>query len=126
MLLLHLSIEPISHLSEKDNALQARHLVFVDGIHVRHDGVLALGHLLWDRDALCEIHGALFERAAEVDVADLVAQVGLLLDERDDAVFDLQKDLGAGLDVLGEGACGGDGEVAARGGRVGVKVDVVD
>ena len=42
------------------------------------------------------------ERALEVHFADCVAEVGRLADDGDEAVFDLQVDLGAGFDVFVE------------------------
>jgi hypothetical protein len=112
--------------SKEHCALQTRHLLFIHRVNVRHNSVFACGHLRWDLDVLRELHRALLQRTAQVDVADLVAEVGLLPDERNQAVFDVEQDFGTGLDVFGEGAGGGDGEVGARSGRIGRKVDVVD
>ncbi len=81
----------------------------------------------WGRvDALCERKVALFQRAGEVDVAGLVAEVDLLVEDADEAVFDGEVDLGAVFDGLGEGAFGGYVEGFAAVGR-GVEVvsDVV-
>lgn len=112
--------------SEEHGALQTRHLLLLHRIDVRYDSIFPLGDLRWDLDALGQLHRALLQRTAQVDVADLVAEVALRLDQRDQAVFDLEKDFGAGFDIFGEGAGGGDGEVGARGGWIGREVDVVD
>lgn len=106
---------------EIHHRLQTRDLLLVLGVRVRHDRVLALGHLLRDLDLLGQRHVPLLERALEVDVADLLAQVGLLVDQPDQAVLDLEQDLGAVLDVLGEGPVGDD----AEGGAAGVATSVI-
>jgi hypothetical protein len=112
--------------SEVHGTLQTRHLLLMHRVDVRYDSVFPLGDLRWDLNALGQLHRALLQRTAQVDVADLVAEVGLLLDQRDQAVFDLEEDFGAGFDIFGEGADGGDGEVGAWGGWIGREVDVVD
>jgi hypothetical protein len=112
--------------SKVHSALQARDLLFVHRIDIRRDTVFPLGHLRRDLNVLGQLHGTLLQRTAQVDIPDLVAEVGLLLDKRDKAIFDLQEDLGAGLDVFGEGAGRGDGEVGAWRWWVGVEVDVLD
>ena len=56
-------------------------------------------------------HVSLLERALEADVFDLRTQIGRLLDQGDEAVFDGQGDLGTVVNVFAERAGGGDGEV---------------
>ena len=51
-------------------------------------------------DALCDLHLTGLERALEIDVANLLAQVGLGGDEPDEAVLDRQLDVCALLDRL--------------------------
>ena len=106
--------------------LQTCDLLALIRVHIRQNRIHALWHLLGNLYALGQLHGTLLERAGQVDIADLVAEVGFLLDQGDQAVFDLQEDFGAGFDVFGEGAGGDDGEVCAGGWWVGVKVYVVD
>lgn len=45
------------------------------------------------------------------DLGKVVAEIGFLLDQSDQTVLDLQKNGGASLDVLGQGAVSGDGEL---------------
>lgn len=69
--------------------LQARNLLLVLGLHIRKHGVLPRRDLFGQLHLLRESGLALLDWALEVDVLDLVAQVGLLLDNGDQAVFDL-------------------------------------
>jgi len=122
------SLESISH-SEKDHALQASNLLWLRigcRIHIRHNRILSLGHLFGNLDALRQRHRALLQRTREIHIPDLIAEVGFLFDERDETVFDLEKDFGARFDVFGEGARGLDGHVGAGVRWVGIEVDVVD
>jgi hypothetical protein len=64
-----------------------------------------------DVDVLGERHLALVERALEVRLANRVAAVGLLVDEGDEPVLDLQVHHEALLDLVLEGARGLDGEL---------------
>jgi len=59
---------------------------------------------------LRESHFALLERALQVDILDLVAEVRLLIDQADQAIPDLQENLGALVDGLAEGTRSVDGE----------------
>lgn len=56
---------------------------------------------------------AFLDRAVEVYIRDLFAEIGLRVDELDQAVLDLKNDVRALGDVFEEGAHGFDGEVAA-------------
>lgn len=85
---------------------------------------------------------ALHDRCALTDLGEIVAEIGLLLDQSDQTVLDLQENRGTWLDLLGEGAVSGDGELLAaalnqpvsttatlwdiRSGWVGIQVDMVD
>jgi len=93
-----------------DHGLQTGDLLLVLGVRVGHDGVLPLGDLLGNRHILRDGRVALLERALEVDVADLLAQVGFLVDESDEAVFDLHEHFGAVFDFLAGGPVGDYGE----------------
>ena len=75
-------------LSKEHHRLQAGDLLLILGEHIGHDGVFPGGHLAGDLDLVRHAHGALVERAVQVDVDDLVAEVGCLPDQRDEAVFD--------------------------------------
>jgi hypothetical protein len=59
---------------------------------------------------LGQLQHALLKRAFQIDLLHLLAQVRFLIDEGDEAVFDLEVDLRALLDVLGEVTLCGDGE----------------
>ena len=71
------------------------------------------GNLGGEGDGLHDGEVPLLYRALEVDVGDLLAEVGRRADEADEAVLDLQEDVGALLDVLGRVARGPDDEVLA-------------
>lgn len=60
-------------------------------------------------------HIALLERTLQVRLANRVAPVCLLVDERDEPVLDLQVHLEALLDRLVDGAAGFDAELGAAG-----------
>jgi hypothetical protein len=55
----------------------------VNCVHIRYDSVFSLWYLRRDIDTLCEAHRALLEWTAQVDIAYLVTEVGLLLDKCD-------------------------------------------
>lgn len=76
------------------------------------------------------------------DLGEIVTEIGFLLDQGDQTVLNLEEDCGAGLDLLGEGAIGRNGELLAttpsqlmctamdsshiRPGRVGIEINVVN
>lgn len=60
------------------------------------------GDLLGQIDVLGQLHLALLERARQVCLLNGLAQVGLLVDKRDEAVFDLEMHLRALFDTLFE------------------------
>lgn len=64
-------------------------------------------------DRLGELELTGLEGALEVDVANLLAQVGLCGDEADEAVLDDEQDVGALLDGLLDDALGLDDELLA-------------
>ena len=82
--------------------------------------------LLGDLDALEDRERTLLERALEVDVAELLTEVGSGADEPDKTVLHDELDVGAVLDGLEHRARGLDEQLAAWLGRVGRQVDVVD
>lgn len=53
---------------------------------------------------LLQDHVTFLQRALEIDVRDLVAEVGLLLEKSDQAIFDLQENNSSLVDCLTEGA----------------------
>lgn len=95
---------------ELDSRSQASDLLVVLGRDVGEDSVLSGRDLLGQLDVLGQGGLALLDRALEVDVLDLAAEVGGLLDDGDQAVLDLQVHLGAFFDVFGEVTAGGDAE----------------
>ena len=92
---------------------QTGNLVVVLGVGIGNDVVLSRRDLLRKFDVLGELGLAVVDGAVEVDVLDGVAEVGGLLDDGDQAVLDLQVDVGALVDLLGQVAFGGDGEGGA-------------
>ena len=64
-----------------------------------------------------ERHLAFLQWALEVHINDLFAKISLLLDESDQAIFDLQKDVGALFNLLLESALGFDGKGFATASR---------
>ena len=70
-------------------------------------------HLLGNLDGLRDGEDALLDRALEVDVADLLAEIGLGVDEADQAVLNNEVDVGALLDRLEDGARRADNEIGA-------------
>ena len=95
---------------ELDSRSQAGNLLVVLGGDVCEDGVLSGRDLLGKLDVLGQGGLALLDRALEVDVLDLVAEVGVLLDDGDQAVLDLQVHLRAIFDVLRKVTAGHDAE----------------
>lgn len=51
-------------------------------------------------------HLALFQWALEVNINDLFAKISLLLDESDQAIFDLQEHISPLLNLLADGPLG--------------------
>lgn len=78
--------------------------MLVHGITYRRD-------LLGQLNILCESHFALLQRTVQVDIFDLLTEVCFLVDQADQAILDLQENLGTLLDLLAEGTLGDDGEV---------------
>ena len=70
-------------------------------------------HLLRDLDGLRDGEDAFLDGALEVDVADLLAEVRLGVDEADQAVLNNKVDVGALLDRLEDGARRADNEIGA-------------
>ena len=91
---------------EVNHTLQAGHLLLVNSHHIRHDSVFPRGHLLGNIDTVRHGHGAV-QRALEIDAGNLVAEVGRLVDQGDQAIFDGQGNFGTGLDGLAEDTRGG-------------------
>ena len=89
---------------------QTRNLLLLLRIHISNNIILPRRDLLGQLDVLLEREVALLQRALEVDVLDRVAEVGRVLEDGDEAVFDLQVHFGALGDVLVQGAGGGYGE----------------
>lgn len=62
---------------------------------------------------MAHAHRALLERALEIHIGDLIAQIRRLVDQRDQPVFHRQRHLGARLDVFAEDSRRGDVQGAA-------------
>lgn len=95
---------------ELHGSCQTSNLIIVLRHHIRDHTVLSRRDLLRQIDLFGQRQIALLEWAREVDLFRRVAEVGGLLDDGDEAVFDLEVKLGAFRDVLVQGAGGGDGE----------------
>lgn len=95
---------------ELNSRSQASDLLVVFGGDVGEDGVLSGRDLLGKLDVFGQSSLALLDRTLEIHVLNGVAQVGILLDDGDQAVLDLQVHFGALLDVLREVAASGDAE----------------
>ena len=66
--------------------------------------------LLGQIDVLHEILRSLLEWTLQVYFFHIITQIGFLVYEADAAIFDLEVDFGAFLDIFGEGAISGDCE----------------
>lgn len=98
----------------KDNGgRQAGNGLVVDGVDVGQDGVLARGDFLGQIDRLHNRDFALLNGALEIDVLDLLAQVGRGRNQTDQAVLDLKVDVGTLGDGGGDGANSLDYELSA-------------
>ena len=86
---------------EENSCGHAGDLLIVLGVHISEDGVFSGRDLLGELDDLGESHLALLERAAEIDLVDLFAEIDFLVEDADEAVLDLDVDFGAFFDVLG-------------------------
>jgi hypothetical protein len=95
---------------ELDGRGQAGDLLVVLGLDVGENGVLSGRDLLGELDVLGQGELALLKRALEVDVLDLGAEVGVLSDDGDQTVLDLQVHLGAIFDILREVTASDDAE----------------
>ena len=95
---------------ELNSSGQAGDLLVVLGHDVGENGVLSGRDLLRQLDVLGQGQLALLERALEVDILDLAAEVGGLPDDGDQAVLDLQVHLGAIFDIFREVTAGDDAE----------------
>lgn len=107
-LILQALLEDRPTLMELDLSSQASNLLVILRVHISQDGVFAVGDLLWQIDCLLQLDIALLERAIEIDVLDVVAQVGFGVDNPDQTELDLQLDVGAFFDVFGESAACND------------------
>lgn len=63
-------------------------------------------------------HLALLQRAFEIDISDLIAQVGRLVDQGDKTIFHSQSDFSTWFDVLAENTGGAYVQAGATGGRL--------
>ena len=103
----------IPSLLELQRRRQTRNLILVLGIHIGNNAILPRRDLLRQRHIFRQLRVTLIKRTFEVDVLDGVAQVGGLLDDGDEAVFDLEVDGGALFDFFGESTFGCDRQVLA-------------
>lgn len=67
-------------------------------------------NLIGKLDVLGQGHGTLLQRALKINILDIVAKVGFLVDDADQTVLDLKVNLGAFLDVFAESTASLDGE----------------
>ncbi|PNY28691.1 Uncharacterized protein TCAP_01384, partial [Tolypocladium capitatum] len=83
-------------------------------------------NLLGQVDRLGNLHGASFDGAFEVDVADLLAEVRRGSKKPDETVLDFQQDVGALLDGLLDSPAGLDEQLLASGRWVGREIHPLD
>jgi len=107
---------------ENDGGSKAGDLVAVLGEDIGENGVASRRYLTRQVDILGQFQLALVKWALQIHLLNLITQVRFLVDEGDEAVFDLKVDLRAFLDVLGEVAFCGDGEGFASFRRVGIQI----
>lgn len=106
--------------AEKYCALHAGDLFLVNSIDIGEHGIfsgwLAIGqydniatrlrapayHLLGDLNFLLDRKYAFFQGTGEVNLAEVVAEICLLFDKGDQAIFDLEENGGTGLDIFGK------------------------
>lgn len=92
---------------------QACYLLSILRYYIRQHCVFARGNLLRQLHIFRQLGCTLLDRALEINVLDCIAQVRILLNDRDKAVLDLKVDFSAVLDVFREVAFSGDLEGGA-------------
>jgi hypothetical protein len=92
---------------------QTRDLIALLRKHIRKHSVLPRRDLRRQIDILSQAHLALLQGAFEVAFLDGVAPVGVLVDQSDESVFDLEVHFETFADFLREGTAGFDGERGA-------------
>jgi len=75
-------------------------LLAILGVDVCEDVVLSWWDLIWQIDILGQLQITLLQRAFQVNILNLFAEICFLVDESDDAVFDLDMDFGAVFNVF--------------------------
>ena len=111
--------------------LEAGHLLVVLGIDIGENRIFALQHgsavprvidsacdtvktyrrdLLWQVNFLLQGHLALLQRTMKIDVLDLLAEIGSLLDQSDKTPFHNQAHVGALLNLLQQSTASIDGK----------------
>jgi len=114
MLQSHLKLHhDLSTSCESDSGSQTSNLVLVLCDDIGENSVLSWRDLLGKVNIFRQRHATLLKRATEVDILDGVAKIGRLSDDRDKAVLDLQVDLGALLNVVGEVTFGSNAQSSA-------------
>jgi hypothetical protein len=109
-----------------DSGSEAGDVNILGSKHIREHGVLAGRNLLGDVDALLDRQLSRLEGALEVDIADLLAEVRLGVNETDKAVLDGEHDVCALLETLFDSAGSLNHEFLAGSRGVGRKVDSLD
>lgn len=74
---------------EEHGALHTSNLFLIDGIDIGQNSVLSRRDLLGDVHFFLQRQNTLFDRAGHVNLRQVVAQVGFLFDQGDEAVLDL-------------------------------------
>jgi hypothetical protein len=104
--------------TESDSSSQTGDRLIIHGEDLGSNRVLSWWDLLWQLNLLRDGGPALLDRALEIDVLDLLAQVCLGRENLDRAVLDLQKNICALFDFLLECARGFDEEWLSPAARV--------
>lgn len=88
--------------AEDNSRSQAGDGLSIDGVDIGKNGIFPRRDVLGQVDLLHDDGLALLYGALHLDFLDLVAEVDFHVDESDEAVLDLQYDVGAVFDVFVE------------------------
>lgn len=95
-------------------------------VSTSNNSVLARRNLVGELDCSLQVNNSLLDRALQVDVSSLLAQVKSLLQQADVAVAHIHIDVSALLDDLLHNTLSKDNELGASQRRVGVEGNVED
>lgn len=99
--------------TESDLRLETSDRLLVDVDNLGVDSVLSGRDLIGDIDSLLDAKRSLLNRAVQIGLLGLLAEVGLGVDKADQSVLDNQVDVSALLDGLKDGTGRADNQLAA-------------